>query len=48
MVTLEELIETLKEILNLDNKNYGAKVYIGGKYLFIRRENQDDVYFIEL
>lgn len=33
MVTLEELIETLKEILNLDNENYGANVYIGGKYL---------------
>ena len=48
MVTLEELIETLKEILNLDNENYGANVYIGGKYLFIRRPNLDVAYFIEL
>lgn len=48
MVTLEELIETLKEILNLDDENYGAKVYIGGEYLFIRHINQDDAYFIKL
>lgn len=48
MATLEELIETLKEILTLDKKNYNANVYIGGKYLFIRRLDQDDAYFIEL
>lgn len=48
MATLEELIETLKEILTLDKENYNANVYIGGKYLFIRSLDQDDAYFIEL
>ncbi len=32
----------------IDKRNSKAKVYIGGKYLFIRQENQDNAYFIEL
>lgn len=48
MATLKELIDALKEIVKLDKRNSKAKVYIGGKYLFIRQENQDNAYFIEL
>ncbi len=48
MAYLEDLINALMEIKNLDPENKSANIYIGGKYLFIRRLDQDDAYFIEL
>jgi len=48
MKTLKDLIAILEEIKNLDFENEKAQVYISGKYLFIRKLNQDDAYFIEL
>lgn len=48
MATLKDLIITLNEISNLEIGNEDATVYIGGKYLFIRQQNEEDAYFIEL
>lgn len=47
MIKLEELINTLLEIQNQDIKNNDSVVYIADKYLFIKRNDQDDGYFIE-
>lgn len=37
MATLKELIDALKEIVKLDKRNSKAKVYIGGKYLSVKK-----------
>lgn len=48
MAYLEDLINTLMKIKNLDPENQSANIYIAGKYLFIRRPDQEDGYYIEL
>lgn len=48
MTYLEDLINALIEIKNLDPENKSANIYIAGKYLFIRRPDQEDGYYIEL
>lgn len=48
MAYLEDLINALIEIKNLDPENKSANIYIAGKYLFIRRPDQEDGYYIEL
>lgn len=48
MAYLENRIDTLMEIKNLDTENKSANIYIAGRYLFIRRPDQEDGYYIEL
>ncbi|CDE44896.1 unknown [Clostridium sp. CAG:768] len=48
MAYLEDLINALMEIKNLDPENKSVNIYIAGKYLFIRRPDQEDGYYIEL
>ena len=36
------------KIKNLDPENKSANIYIAGRYLFIRRPDQEDGYYIEL
>lgn len=48
MAYLEDLINVLMEIKNLDPENKSANIYIADRYLFIRRPDQEDGYYIEL